>query len=1138
MWPTPGDRRPRFLLAVLFLLISLAPPLAPGASAQTSTDATGAIASLQSAVESSTLDEVQREAARKQLDAAAVHLREAEAFRQQAAGLRGAAEAGDAARDADATPTNPDGLLEAWIAELPGDADVEALEGILQEQRASMDERGDEIERVEAELEETLARPAAIPEEIAALGRRADELAAPMGVVEGEPELLREARALGRESELQRVEEELELRRVEQKTSLARQRLSEARLVALRAEQAVEARRVEWLEASIAERGREELQAATSRLTEPEAGPAPDAPDEPQAADAPKTVPSPSRKRASRIAAEVVEGNRALADELLAQNNRLEKDRQRVSAEERERDLVTTALRDSRTRLALGGSSEAVGRWLWSERRRLERSVRLQDQLEDLRSSLAGLRLRLVTLGEEERDLENLPAAASRLREANRLEVDAAGDADAASEALIPLLAQRLELVRLLEPILERRVEALEQRELALQERLEATQAMRQLLDRHLLWTPSHAPIDATWLERAPDGVSDLVKASRWATTMRLTGRELAERPLLWLGVLGLLAGLVELRRRAPAKIRSSAEPTRRIETDRIGATLMAFTWTVVAALPIPAAFALTGRLLQSAGSAGRYSDSVGRACMTIVVPLFVVQLLRWTAIDGGLGDVHLGWRAARRTALSRVVTRAGAIVIPASFITHLAFIRNLELPNDVQARVAVVFACGALAWTFWDALDAGAVWSRRGNGGEGSSLRRLLRVALPLGAVVIAVLSLAGYVYTAGLLLDALIMSVCMVVAIALGVGLLGRWFLVGERRLAARRYAEKLAAEAGAEGETPEDAIDADLTLEEVNAQTQRLLVVLKVSLLFFGLIWVWAEVLPAVTRLDEIALWTYSDLAEDGTPVVGAVTLMGALFGVVALVLTIVSARNLPGLVELGLLSQTKVDAASRYAITSILRYAIVIAGTVIGLELLGMRWSQLQWMAAALTVGLGFGLQEIFANFVSGLILLFERPFRVGDIITVDTLSGRVSRIRTRATTIVDFDNREIVVPNKNFITGQLLNWTLSDTSTRITIRVGVAYGTDPDRVHEILLQVARAHAFVLEDPEPRSWFLAFGASSLDFELRVFVGAVTERLEVQSDLHREIARRFAEHDIEIAFPQMDLHVRDMPDMGEGA
>ena len=128
-------------------------------------------------------------------------------------------------------------------------------------------------------------------------------------------------------------------------------------------------------------------------------------------------------------------------------------------------------------------------------------------------------------------------------------------------------------------------------------------------------------------------------------------------------------------------------------------------------------------------------------------------------------------------------------------------------------------------------------------------------------------------------------------------------------------------------------------------------------------------------------------FSDTGPDGLNIELPVTLAPALLGVFALVATVIGSRNLPGLVEISLLSRAGVDAASRYVITSLLRYTIVIGGTLVGFSLLGMRWSQLQWMAAALTVGLGFGLQEIFANFVSGIILLFERPFRVGDVITV-------------------------------------------------------------------------------------------------------------------------------------------------------
>ncbi len=128
-----------------------------------------------------------------------------------------------------------------------------------------------------------------------------------------------------------------------------------------------------------------------------------------------------------------------------------------------------------------------------------------------------------------------------------------------------------------------------------------------------------------------------------------------------------------------------------------------------------------------------------------------------------------------------------------------------------------------------------------------------------------------------------------------------------------------------------------------------------------------------------------------------------------------------------------------------------------------------------------MGLGFGLQEIFANFVSGLIILFEKPVRIGDVVTIGNLSGTVSRIRIRATTITDFDHKEIIVPNKTFVTDQLLNWSLSDTVTRVTLRIGVRFGSDLERVRELLFAAARENPRVLKDPEPQVFFLNFGES---------------------------------------------------------
>jgi potassium efflux system protein len=184
-----------------------------------------------------------------------------------------------------------------------------------------------------------------------------------------------------------------------------------------------------------------------------------------------------------------------------------------------------------------------------------------------------------------------------------------------------------------------------------------------------------------------------------------------------------------------------------------------------------------------------------------------------------------------------------------------------------------------------------------------------------------------------------------------------------------------------------------------------------------------------------------------------------------------------------------------------------------------------------MAAGLSVGLGFGLQEIFANFFAGLIMLFERPVRIGDVITLGEYSGTIQRIRMRATTITDFDNREIIVPNKMFVTERLINWTLSSSVVRMSFDVGVSYASDPRVVREILLELIAADPRVLKDPPPNVVFREFGASSLNFRCFGHVEDISLRFQVQSDLHMRITEVFRERGIEISYPQMDLHLRSV-------
>ena len=267
-----------------------------------------------------------------------------------------------------------------------------------------------------------------------------------------------------------------------------------------------------------------------------------------------------------------------------------------------------------------------------------------------------------------------------------------------------------------------------------------------------------------------------------------------------------------------------------------------------------------------------------------------------------------------------------------------------------------------------------------------------------------------------------------------------------------------------------------------------------------------------------------------SEGASPVpqLERITLADLGLGILILFLTILFAKNLPTLLESALLERLPIDSGLRFAVTTVTRYGIALIGGGMALGMIGIRWESVQWLAAALTFGLAFGLQEIFANFVSGLIILFERPIRVGDAVTVGEVSGTVTRLQMRATTITDWDNKELIIPNKEFVTGKIINWSLSSPHVRLRVPVGIAYGSDTAEAKKIMLDVAQGHQRVLSDPAPEAFFMEFGSSTLDFELRVFIPHPRHRFAVQDEILEQLNRRFAEQGIEISFPKRDVQL----------
>jgi potassium efflux system protein len=399
---------------------------------------------------------------------------------------------------------------------------------------------------------------------------------------------------------------------------------------------------------------------------------------------------------------------------------------------------------------------------------------------------------------------------------------------------------------------------------------------------------------------------------------------------------------------------------------------------------------------------------------------------------------------------------------------------------------------------------------------------------------------------YTAGQLSLLIIHSVLLVFAVIIARALLIRWLNIAQRKLAIEQWRRKFAAQAeSTQGEEKNRSADtseqifveeAMLDVETINTQTMKLLNTAYWFAIVVGFALIWAEVLPAFTILNDVVLWNTEITGNEGGKEVKSlvpITLASLLLAVIIFLMTFFISNNIPGLLEIAVLQRLPFTPSGRYAIASIARYFIIIIGFAMTFNALGIGWSKVQWLAAAVTVGLGFGLQEIFANFVSGLIILFERPVRVGDIVTVGNISGKVSRIQMRATTIIDWDRKELIIPNKEFVTGQVINWSLTDSILRILIPVGIVYGSNTKLANEILLSVAKNHPDVLKEPEPSSRFVGFGESALNFELRVFIPDPDLLLEVRHDLLMEIDQRFREEKIEIAFPHQDIHIKSLPD-----
>jgi small-conductance mechanosensitive channel len=256
---------------------------------------------------------------------------------------------------------------------------------------------------------------------------------------------------------------------------------------------------------------------------------------------------------------------------------------------------------------------------------------------------------------------------------------------------------------------------------------------------------------------------------------------------------------------------------------------------------------------------------------------------------------------------------------------------------------------------------------------------------------------------------------------------------------------------------------------------------------------------------------------------------ITLTSIVAGIIILLVFVFLSRGLRKIIETRLFPKYKLDTGVQLVILKILHYLLVGLGIIVSVQSLGLNLTSLAVVFGLLSVGIGFGLQHVTSNFISGLIILFERPIKIGDRITIGDILGDVENISLRATLIRTVDNVSMIVPNSEFITSQVTNWSHTDPKVRIHIKVGVAYGSDVPLVVNSMLEVAQNHPGTLKEPAPKVWFTEFGDSSLNFELLVWISDPKKALDILSDLNMAIDDIFRKKGIHIPFPQRDLHLR---------
>ncbi|WP_077264616.1 mechanosensitive channel MscK [Klebsiella sp. RIT-PI-d] len=775
-------------------------------------------------------------------------------------------------------------------------------------------------------------------------------------------------------------------------------------------------------------------------------------------------------------------------------------------------DRALQSERNIKEQIAVLKGSLLLSRILYQQQQTLPSA----DELEDMTNRIADLRLEQFDVNQQRDALFQSDAFVAKLEEGHENDVNAD-----VHDALMQVVDMRRELLDQLNKQLGNHLMMAINLQINQQQLMSVSKNLKDILTQQIFWVNSNKPMDWEWLKAFPKSVQDQFSA------MKITVNWEKAWPAVFIAFLAglpllLMAGVIRWRLQwLKARQAKLASEVGQLRHDSQLHTPKAILIDLIRALPVCLIILALGLILLKMQLS--ISDILWAFSKKLTM-FWLVFGLCWKVLEkDGVAVRHFNMPPLLTSHWRRQIVRISLALLPLHFWSVVAELSPLHLMDDALGQLVIFLNLLVITILTWPVfVDS---WRDK----ESRGIRLVTITVLSIVPVALMILTATGYFYTTLRLAGRWIETVYLVIIWNLLYQTVLRGLSVAARRIAWRRALARRQhmTKEGAEGAEPQEA--PAMALEQVSQQTLRITMLLMLAL-FAVVFWtIWSDLITVFTYLDSITLWHYN-ASEAGVSVIKNVTMGSLLFALVAAMVAWALIRNLPGLLEVLVLSRLNMRQGASYAITTVLNYAILVIGTMTVFGSLGVSWDKLQWLAAALSVGLGFGLQEIFGNFVSGLIILFERPVRIGDTVTIGSFSGSVSKIRIRATTITDFDRKEVIIPNKAFVTERLINWSLSDTVTRVVIKLGVAYGSDLDKVKAVLLKAAKDHPKVMHDPEPSVFFTTFGASTLDHELRLYVKELRDRSYTVDEINRAIDRLCRENDINIAFNQLEVHLHN--------